>query len=132
MHDDSGQMELHNIRTEFYTKKKEMDFKENILKIFELETDKKVNLAKQQSDQRFTAVEERITQEADTTKSMVEELKQLILSEVEKMEKEQMRKLDEINSRLDREKEEAINSRTLNEKHKEELKNNLEDHKQRI
>ena len=60
-HGDSGEMGLHNIRAEFYldTKKKEMDFKENILKGLALEMDKKVNQAKQQSDQRFTAVEKK-------------------------------------------------------------------------
>ena len=106
-------MGLHNIRAEFYldTKKKEMDFKENILKGLALELDKKVNQAKQQLDLRFKAVEERITQEADTTKSSIEALEQLMNSKFDKMEKEQKQNRDEINSRIVRHKDNATRTR---------------------
>ena len=55
-----------------------------------------------------------------------------MVSMFEEMKKEQKLKLDEIRSRLDKEKEEAMNYRTLNEKHIVELKSNHEENKQKI
>ena len=133
-HDDSGEMGLHGIRTQFYleAKKKEMDFWEYKLKALAQEMDARVSQAKQQSDQKFAAVESRFIHQADTSNTSIEELKQLMFSMFEVMKKEQKLKLDEISSRLDREKEEALNYKTLNEKHIVELKSNHEENKQKI
>ena len=94
--------------------------------------DTRISQTMQQSDQKFAAVESRLSQQAYTSNSSIEELKQLMFSMFEEMKKEQKLRLDEINSRLDREKEEAMNNRTLNEKHKDEPKDNIEEHKQKI
>ena len=133
-HDDSGEMGLHDIRAQFYldSKKKERDFWEYKLKALAQEMDARVSQAKQQSDQKFAAVESRLGQQADTSNTSIEELKQVMFSMFEEMKKEQNLKLDEISSRLDREKEEVMNYRKLNEKQIVELKSNHEENKQKI
>ena len=110
--DDSGEMGIYGIRTQFYldAKRKEMEFKENKLKALAQEMDT------------------RVTQQAAYAKAGIEELKQLMFSMFEEVKEEYRSKLDEINSRLDRLKKKDSKSQKQHEK----LKSNLDEHKQKI
>ena len=83
--DDSGEMGIYGIRTQFYldAKKKEMEFKENKLKALAQEMDT------------------RVTQQAAYAKAGIEELKQLMFSMFEEVKEEYRSKVDEISRRLD-------------------------------
>ena len=132
--DDNGEIGLHSIRTQFYldTKKKEKDFWENKLRALAQEINTRVNLAKLQSEQRFATVGNRISQEAELTKSGIEELKQLVLNMFEEMKEEQRSKFEEINSKVDKHNKVAVKNNKQNEEHKKELKSNLEAHELKI
>ena len=132
--DDDGEMGLYRIRTQFYldAKKKEMDFWEYKLRALAQQINTRVNLAKTQSEQKFAAVDNRISQEAELTKTGIEELKQLMLNMFKEMKEEHRSKFEEISSKVDRHKKIAVKNNKLFEEHKEELKINLEDHKLKI
>ena len=101
--DEDREMGLHNLRTQFYldVKKKEMDFRENKLKAIVQELNARLNQAKQQSDQKFEAVEGRLSQEADYSKSSIEQLEQRMLSMFKDMEVKLKSNVDEVNKKLD-------------------------------
>ena len=110
--DDSGEMGIYGIRTQFYldAKRKEMEFKENKLKALAQEMDT------------------RVTQQAAYAKAGIEELKLLMFSMFEEVKEEYRSKLDEINRRFDRQKKKDLK----NQKQHEKLKSNLDEHKQKI
>ena len=128
--DEDGEMGLHRIRTQFYldTKKKEMDFRENKLKAIVQELNARLNQAKQQSDQKFAAVEGRLSQEADYSKSSIEKLEQRMLSMLKDMEVKLKSNVDEVNKRLDRQEKKDTKSQQLHE----ELESSLDEHKKKI
>ena len=111
-HDDSGEMGIYGIRTQFYldAKKKEMDFKENKIKALAQEMDT------------------RVTQQVAYVKADIEKLKQLMFSMFEEVKEEYRSKVDEINRRLDEQDKKDLKNQKLHEK----LKSNLDEHKQKI
>ena len=113
--DDDGEMGLHSLRTQFYldAKKKEMDFRENKLMAIVQEMNARLNQAKQQSDQKFAAVEGRFSEEADYSKFSIEELEQRMLNMFKDMEKKHKSNLDEINKRLDRQDKKIFEKSTI-------------------
>ena len=100
--DDSGEMGIYGIRTQFYleAKRKEMEFTENKLKALAQEMDS------------------RVTKQAAYAKADIEELKQLMFSMFEEVKEEYRSKVDEINRKLDEQDKKNLK----NQKQHEELK----------
>ena len=110
--DDSGEMGIYGIRTQFYleAKRKEMEFTENKLKALAQEMDS------------------RVTKQAAYAKADIEELKQLMFSMFEEVKEEYRSKVDEINRKLDEQDKKNLK----NQKQHEELKSNQDKHKETI
>ena len=68
------------------------------------------------------AVENRICQEAELTKSGIEEFKQLVLNMFEEMKEEQRSKLEDISSKVDSHNKIAVKNNKQNEEHKKRTK----------
>ena len=128
--DYDGEMGLHSLRTQFYldTKKKEMDFRENKLKAIVQELNVRLNQARQQSDQKFAAVEGRLSQQADYSKSNIEQLEQRMLSMLKDIEKQHKSNVDEVNKRLDKQEKKYLKSQQLHE----EMESSLDEHKKKL
>ena len=131
---DTGEVGLHNIRTQFYldAKKNERDFRETQLKGLAREMEKRVDKVNKRSEKRYTKVKnkvceqtesiennkkelnKKISQHIESTKNNIEELKNEIFEMFKQIGKENKSKLEEIYKKIDEEKKELKESKDFN------------------